>query len=86
MKKRITILLCLLAPITVLAQTVINRTYPVKAGQHLLLKFDYPVVRISTWDKNEVSITAKVSINDGENDDAFVLKDETTDGTLKIKR
>lgn len=31
-----------------LAQPVINRTYPVKAGQHLLLKFVHPVVRIST--------------------------------------
>jgi len=84
MRKRITILLCLLAPITVLSQTVINRTYPVKAGQQLLLKFDYPVLKISTWDKNEVSITARVSINDGNNDDAFVLKAETEDGTLKI--
>jgi hypothetical protein len=84
MKKRLTILLCLLAPVITSAQTVINRTYPVKAGQHLLLKFVHPVVRISTWDKNEVSITAKVSINDGDNDDAFVLKDETIDGTLQI--
>lgn len=84
MKKRLITLLCLLVPVITWAQTIVNRTYPVKAGQHLLLKFDYPVVRISTWDKNEVNITAKVNINDGENNDAFALKDETIDGTLQI--
>ena len=84
MKKRFTILLCLLAPITVLAQTVINRTYPVKAGQHLLLKFDYPVVHISTWDKNEIEINATVNINDGANNDAFTLVQNTSGGKVSI--
>jgi len=82
--KLIMIGLVLLAPMVTFAQTVINRTYPIKAGQQLSLKFDYPVVKISTWDKNEVSVTAKVSINGGEHDSAFTLQDQTTAGTLEI--
>lgn len=85
MKTKLTfVILALLAPIATFAQTVVNRTYPVKAGQQLSLKFDYPVVRISTWDKNEVAVTAKVSINGGDHDDAFTLQDQTNNGTLEI--
>ena len=35
------------------AETVINKSYPAERGQHVILKFDYPIVKISTWDKNE---------------------------------
>lgn len=84
MKKTLIIALAMLAYGISFAQTVVNRSYAVKSGQHILLKFDYPVVKISTWDKNEVAITAKVNINDGENDNAFVLEDETVDGVLQI--
>ncbi|MDT3403696.1 hypothetical protein [Mucilaginibacter terrae] len=84
MKTTLIIALAMLACGISFAQTVVNRSYPVKAGQPILLKFDYPVVKISTWDKNEVAVTAKVSINDGENDDALVLESETIDGVLQI--
>lgn len=69
------------------AQTKVEKTYPVKPGQKVDLSFDYPkLVRISTWDKNEVSVTAMVSINDGDNDDAFVLEsDQASDGSLSIR-
>jgi hypothetical protein len=68
------------------AQTTVNKTYPVKPGQKLELNFDYPkVVRISTWDKNEVSLKAIVSINDGENDSAFQLEDRISDGVIHIE-
>ncbi|KQC00076.1 hypothetical protein [Pedobacter sp. Hv1] len=82
--KQIIILLVLLSPLVTFAQTVINRSYPVKAGQKLSLKFDHPLVRISTWDKNEVAITAKVTINGGEHDSAFTLQDQSTAETLEI--
>lgn len=84
MKKTFTLLFSLLAAVAAIGQTVVNRSYPVKSGLQVSLKFDYPVVKISTWDKKEVSVTAKVSINDGDNDDAFVLESETLDGTLYI--
>lgn len=65
-------------------QSIVTKSYPVKSGQSLVLKFDYPKIHISTWDKAEVQISAKVSINDGDNDSAFTLTDETADGVLTI--
>jgi hypothetical protein len=66
------------------AQTAFTRSYPVQPGQHLNFKFDYPAVRISTWDKNEVSVTATVNINDHEYDQNFELQQENKEGTLVI--
>ncbi len=64
------------------AQTPVDKTYPVKPGQTIQFHFDYPeLVRISTWDKNEVSVQGTVSINLGENDDAFeLIQSETAEG------
>lgn len=85
MKYIITGLYCLLV-YAAGAQTVINKTYPLAAGQQVELNFDYPkTVRISTWDKNEVAVTAHVSINDGENDEAFVLEESNANGVLTIR-
>ena len=49
-----------------------------------MLKFDYPVVKVSTWDKNEVSVVAHVNINEGENDSAFSLEERTENGAIVI--
>lgn len=77
---------CCAFVISATAQTTVNRNYPVKTGEKVALDFDYPkIVRISTWGKNEVSVTAKVSINNGENDTAFVLEGKMTDGVLSIR-
>ncbi|MDZ7649610.1 MAG: hypothetical protein U5K54_21975 [Cytophagales bacterium] len=48
------------------AQSPVNKTYAVTAGENISLRFDYPeLIKISTWDKNEISITGTVSINSG---------------------
>jgi hypothetical protein len=73
MKTKI-ILLCLIS-FCGMAQTPVNKTVPVKAGQRINLNFDFPqLVKVSTWDKNEVQVTGTISINEGENDDAFQLE------------
>lgn len=66
------------------AQTTVNKTVPVQSGQKIKLMFDYPSIKVSTWDKNEISIQGKVSINGGENDDAFVIQSKTSGNTLVI--
>jgi hypothetical protein len=66
------------------AQTIFTRSYRAQPGQHLSFKFDYPAVKISTWDKNEVSVTASVNINDHEYDGHFELQEQTKEGTLMI--
>lgn len=68
------------------AQTAIDKTIPVTKGQTIRMKFDYPnMVRVSTWDKNEISIKGTVSINAGENDDAFKLDIKNSSGTIFIR-
>ncbi|OCX53389.1 hypothetical protein BEL04_03555 [Mucilaginibacter sp. PPCGB 2223] len=66
------------------AQTTINKSYPVQPGQPINLNFDYPVIKISTWEKNEVSVIASVKINNGTNDNAFVLDEQTINGAITI--
>lgn len=68
------------------AQTPVNKTYPVSAGQKIVMRFDYPeLVKISTWDKNEISIEGMVRINGGEHDDAFELLQSASGNTIKIE-
>jgi hypothetical protein len=68
------------------AQTPINKSYPVSAGQKISMRFDYPdLVRVSTWDKNEISITGTVSINGGESDDAFELNQSVSGNMISIE-
>ena len=71
---------------TAVAQTVVNKTYPVKAGQLIKFHFDYPeLIKVSTWDKNEISIQGTVSINSGETDEAFQLSSSIRGNTLVIE-
>ena len=76
----------IVAPFQHYAQTPINKVVPVKSGQKISMRFDYPeLVKVSTWDKNEISIQGSVSINEGENDDAFELITTTGDNTISIE-
>jgi hypothetical protein len=85
MKSVIVIITCLFTGALV-AQTPVNKNYPVSAGQKISLRFDYPeLVKISTWDKNEISITGTVNINGGENDDAFELFQSTSGNMIYIE-
>lgn len=68
------------------AQSPVNKSIPVNSGQSLQLYFDYPnLIRVSSWDKNEIQITGSVSINNGENDDAFVLTSAVSGGQVIVK-
>jgi hypothetical protein len=68
------------------AQTAIDKTIPVTKGQNIRMKFDYPSpVKISTWDRSEISIKGTVSINNGEHDDAFKLDVRTSANTVMIR-
>lgn len=81
MKTFITAIVVLAAQCT-FAQTPINKSIEFQPGQTITMHFDYPeLVKISTWDKNEISITGTVSINGGENDDAFSLE-SSSDGKV----
>lgn len=67
------------------AQKQISQQYAAKGMNKLQLKFDFPkTVKLQTWDKEEVLVRASVSINGGENDEAFLLNSDTKDGVLFI--
>jgi hypothetical protein len=68
------------------AQTPVAKSFATSAGQKILLRFDYPeIINVSTWEKNEISITGKVSINGGENDDAFELTQSVSGNTIIVE-
>ncbi len=84
--KKIFMWICCFIAFGAAAQTTVTRSYPVKPGQQVKLEFDYPqTVRVSTWDKNEVSVKALVSINDGDNDNAFTLEETNDNNTVSIR-
>lgn len=86
MKTILTILLLAVSPLIVLSQHQINKTYTVKQGQQIDLHFDYPkLIKISGWDKNEISIVATITVDDAEKTDAFTLSDSLYNNTLSIK-
>lgn len=69
-----------------LAQTPINKSFPVQPGQKINLYFDHPeLIKVTTWDKNEIAITGVVSINNGENDDAFGLTSSVAGATVSVR-
>jgi len=72
--------------VTVSAQTKLDKHILVKPGQQVRITFDYPkLIKVSTWDKNEISIQGSVSINDGESDDAFVIDTSTSGDVIDIR-
>lgn len=84
--KTITIkLLLALSPLFALSQNITNKIYQVKPGQLINLSFDYPKnIKISSWDRNEISITTTVNVTDGEDLGAFTLQDSIIDNTVNI--
>src|SRR5436189_47580 len=82
--KTLTLILTLLAT-GLYAQTQVNKTIPVSPGQKIKMTFDYPkLITVTTWEKNEILITGTVSINNGENDDSFVLESSIKEGAVTV--
>ncbi|RAV97769.1 hypothetical protein [Pseudochryseolinea flava] len=76
----------LISMVSASAQTQINKSIAIQSGQKISFVFDYPeMVRITTWDKSEIAIQGTVSINDGENDNAFELQTNTSGNTVVVK-
>ncbi len=74
MKLKIIFIALLSLSISAGAQTKIEKRIAVQAGQKLTMDFEWPeLIKIQTWDQKEVLIKGEVSINRGENDDAFEL-------------
>jgi hypothetical protein len=74
-----------LSGMAVQAQTKIEKIIPVQSAQKLELTLDYPeLIKVQTWDRKEVMIKGTVSINRGENDDAFDLEIKNAGNMLSV--
>ncbi len=70
----------------IIAQTQINKSFPTNKNQNISLKFDYPqLIKISTWDKDEIQISGTININDNENNNAFQIKELKEGNSLIIE-
>ncbi|MCD2424785.1 hypothetical protein LQ567_18530 [Niabella pedocola] len=81
------VLLCLLLTgITgvLFAQRVIEKTYKTSKDQPVLLQFDFPKVKVSSWNKDEIYVKATVNINDNKQNDRFELLYQISGGKLVI--
>lgn len=77
--------LLVLAGHLLFAQSKINQSFDASSAKKINLYFKYPeLVKIVSWDKNEVLITGTVNINNGENDANFKLKPSAANGELTV--
>lgn len=84
MRQAVSILLIFFCPV-LLAQKNIEKKVTVPSGQTLSLEFDYPeLIKVYASTTNELIIKGKVSINRGENDEAFELKQEQNGTVIRI--
>ena len=75
-----------LVPYIALSQEKIAKLYPVKKGQTIDFKFDYPkIIRVSNWDKNEISVEASIKVNGVAANDVFSLSNSEADGKVLIE-
>lgn len=74
MKSLSVILTFVIATFDLHAQTRIEKSLLVKPDQKIIMHFDYPkLIKVTTWESNEILVQASVSINNGENDESFEL-------------
>ena len=86
MKALIYIMLLFVASLNAIGQTTLEKSQSTRPGQKVKMEFKYPeLVSIKTWDRNEIKIAASVSINNGQNDDAFDVTINDADGVLSIQ-
>ncbi len=66
------------------AQTRVEKNVSVNPGQKVEMYFKHPeLISVKTWDRNEIKISAEVSINFGRNDESFQFEIDEGE-TLRI--
>lgn len=85
MKRSIIATLLMVFVLTGQAQEKKTQTYQLKGVDKISLQFEYPhVIKIKTWDKNEVQIISHLDINDGKDNENFTLTDRSSHNVLSI--
>ncbi|OEJ99992.1 hypothetical protein [Roseivirga misakiensis] len=85
MKRSIITTLFMLFVIIGQAQEQSTKSFPLKSAKEVSLDFEYPqIVKIKTWDKDEVQVISKLDINEGKDNDNFTLRSTSEGGRLTI--
>lgn len=85
MKKMIIGLYLILCNLVVFSQTEISRQVDVNKGQEVSIECsDANLINVSGWEENYISLQARVSINNGNNDDAYSIDITHEKGSLLI--
>ena len=67
------------------SQGKIERTFDTKEVRHIDLSFKYPeLIKVKTWNKQEVKVSGTVDIDQGKGNDKFKLEDKLQNGILTI--
>ncbi len=68
------------------AQTLVSETINISQGQKVIFDFPYAkLVDVRGWDQDFISIEVQVSINMGNNDDAYSISSESIPSGMSIK-
>lgn len=68
------------------AQTRVDKTFSLGNARQLQLHFEDPkLIRIQTWDRQDVGIKGVVNINNGEHDSAFEITSRIEGDALRIQ-
>ena len=72
----------------ILAQTQIEEKVAVRSGQNVKMDFEDPkLIKVHTWERQEVVIKGSVSINRGEHDSAFeIVAEQGSDAVVITAR
>src|SRR5687768_10866713 len=80
------LLLNILFCLSVTAQRKIDQSFKLPASKKVNLDFkESSRVKVKSWDKNEVGVQISVSINEGENDNAFELRAQPNNDELYLE-
>ncbi|MCE1199331.1 MAG: DUF4097 family beta strand repeat-containing protein [Marinilabiliales bacterium] len=76
--------MALLASPTLLAQKVLNKTYPI-SGKKLTLKLDFAdTIRVERWDKNTAELVVTVNLDQNRYNDYYSLKESQFTGEVSL--
>ncbi|MFY0593083.1 hypothetical protein [Roseivirga sp.] len=85
MKRSILTTLLMLIVLIGQAQEKKTQSYQLKGANKISLQFEYPqIIKIKTWDKNEVQIISYLDINNGKDNENFVLKERSKGSKFSI--
>ncbi|XOV92669.1 MAG: hypothetical protein ACFHWX_20985 [Bacteroidota bacterium] len=83
--KGLLIVICGLGCLVGVAQTTFTEKVSVNSQE--LVQIDFPFtdeIIIKTWDEQEVSVEAKVTINDGEDDQMFAIGKSSSSSEIRV--